>query len=105
MLPSPVMTTDRYLPSPIDTSGVEVPPALSMLAERLAENVHELWASQRLADGWRQGPARDDARKLHPGLVPYANLPESEKVYDRLITAETLKAILALGFRIVGDEP
>lgn len=90
-----------YRPSPIDTSKVSLPSEIQELTERLAENAHDIWAVQRLSDGWRYGRQRDDARKLHPCLIPYADLPDSEKVYDRKAAMETLKAILALGYRIV----
>jgi hypothetical protein len=92
---------DKYRPAPIDTSHVALPRDLLQLREKLAANVHELWAASRMADGWVYGPKRDDAQKAHPGLVPYERLPESEKDYDRLMAMETLKTILALGFRIV----
>ena len=99
-----------YRPTPIETSAVRLPDELAPLAERLARNAHEVWARERIADGWSPGPARDDARKEHPCLVPYEELPESEKKYDRSTSLETLKAICALGFRIVppgpgGDRP
>jgi hypothetical protein len=71
------------------------------LIERLAEHHHAVWARQRLPDGWRYGPEWDDDRKLHPALVPYAELPEAEKEYGRDEVRETLKIILALGYRIV----
>jgi len=90
----------NYRPNPLDTSGVELPPELRPLMEHLAENTHEIWASQRLQDGWTLGPTRDDTAKKHPCLIPYSELPESEKDYDRRVSAETLKAILKLGFRI-----
>jgi ryanodine receptor 2 len=89
-----------YHPQPIDTSAVELPPAVVALMERLAENNHDVWARQRLADGWTWGAQRDDGARKHPCLVPYADLPESEKEYDRNTARETLKAILALGYRI-----
>lgn len=89
-----------WIPCPIDTSAVYLQEDLATLIERLAENVHDHWASQRIADGWTFGPDRDDAQKKHPDLVPYADLPESEKVYDRRVARETLKTILALGYRI-----
>jgi hypothetical protein len=90
-----------YEPNPIDTRGATLPEALDALRERLAEHNHDVWARQRMADGWTYGPARDDARKQHPDLVPYAALGEAEKVYDRNSVDETLKAIVALGYRIV----
>jgi hypothetical protein len=89
-----------YQPKPIDTSHVALPREISDLTERLAENSHDLWARQRLADGWTYGDRRDDEDKRHPCLIPYAELPDSEKVYDRNSAMETLKAIMALGYRI-----
>jgi hypothetical protein len=70
------------------------------LTELLARNAHDVWARQRLADGWRHGPQRDDARKEHPSLVPYEELSESEKEYDRSTALETLKAMIAMGYRV-----
>jgi ryanodine receptor 2 len=89
-----------YDPRPIDTDAVALPPDLLALTERLAEHVHDVWARQRLAQGWTYGPRRDDAARRHPCLVPYAQLPEEEKVHDRNTALQTLKAILALGYRI-----
>jgi RyR domain len=91
----------NYRPAPIDTSSVVLIPELDDLVEQLAVNTHDLWALQRLADGWTHGPRRDDRAKTHPCLVPYDELPESEKVYDRITAVGTLKAITALGYRIV----
>jgi RyR domain len=101
MVRSVAMASSRYTPSPLEVGGVELPVELRELAEKLAENAHEVWAAQRVADGWTYGPARDDAGKKHPCLIPYGELPESEKAYDRRVSMETLQAIVALGFRIV----
>ena len=90
-----------YQPKPISTEGVNLPAGLLPLTERLAENAHDLWAAQRIAQGWRFGPHRDDVQKLHPCLVPYADLPDSEREYDRITALGTLKAILKLGYLIV----
>jgi ryanodine receptor 2 len=95
----------EYLPQPIDTAEVVLPPGLTPLTERLAENSHDMWARQRLAQGWTWGAQRDDARKQHPCLVPYDQLPESEKEYDRIAAMGTLKAILKLGYQIVPQQP
>jgi hypothetical protein len=95
------MPGETYKPSPVDTKGVEVPAELHSLAEKLAENAHEVWAVQRISDGWSYGSQRDDTQKKHPCLIPYRDLPDSEKVYDRKMSGETLKMILALGFRIL----
>ena len=89
-----------YLPQPVDTSQVELPRELIDLGEAIAENVHDVWAQGRLSEGWTYGPVRDDQKKQTPCLVPYSDLPESEKAYDRNTAFETLKFILAKGFKI-----
>ena len=94
------MSEGKYVPQPINTSHVTLPRAMEELTEVLARNTHEIWSQHRMAEGWRKGNARDDERKLHPSLIPYEELPESEKKYDRATAMETVKAILALGFRI-----
>ena len=91
---------NEFNPKPIDTSKIKLSPDILELTERLAENSHDVWARQRLADGWTYGDKRDDSRKKHPCLVPYDELPEAEKVYDRNAALETIKAILALGYKI-----
>ena len=89
-----------YTPHTIDTSHVRLSAEMEELVERLAENTHDHWASGRMAEGWTYGPRRDDAARQHPDLVPYAELPEGEKEFDRRTSMETLKAIVALGYRI-----
>ena len=89
-----------YKPAPRDTSGIVLPRPIEALTELLARNTHENWARQRIAEGWRYGPQRDDERKEHPNLVPYEELSEADKEYDRSTAMETIKAILALGYRI-----
>ena len=84
----------------MDTRGIILSPDLLSLTEMLAVNTHDVWASQRFAEGWSLGPQRDDLRKEHPGLIPYEALPETEREYDRNTALETLKVILALGYRI-----
>ena len=89
-----------YHPKPINTASVVLTPELAALTERLAENAHDLWARQRLGDGWTYGAHRDDKTKKHPCLIPYAELSESEKGYDREAAMGTLRAIIALGYDI-----
>jgi hypothetical protein len=89
-----------YQPRPLDTKSVELPAKLVALVEALAANNHEVWSQGRVDQGWRHGPHRDDELREHPGLVPYEDLPESEKVYDRNTVEQTLKAIVLLGYRI-----
>lgn len=90
----------QYIPRPLDTSDVELPSELMPLIEDMARNVHEVWARNRMGEGWTYGPVRDDALRQHPCLVPYDELPESEKTYDRATSQQTLKLILKSGFHI-----
>lgn len=95
------MNTNEYIPAPIDTSEIAFPEALQELTEQMARNVHEVWAQTRIAQGWSYGPERNDAAKKHPCLVPYEDLPETEREYDRNTAVETVRLILKLGFKIV----
>lgn len=90
----------QYTPKPIDTSDVQLPEELNPLLEAMAKNVHEVWADTRISQGWTYGPERDDVKKEHPMLVPYKELPEDERIYDRNTAIETLKFILKMGFKI-----
>lgn len=90
----------QYKPRPFPTENIELPKDLMDLAEQLSKNTHEVWAQRRLWDGWTYGPARDDNARKHPGLVPYEELSDREKAYDRDTALETLKLIVALGFKI-----
>ncbi|MEN6327675.1 MAG: RyR domain-containing protein [Syntrophomonas sp.] len=89
-----------YQVKTIDTTHVQLTDDILELTELLAKNVHEHWASQRLLEGWTYGPSRNDQRKETPVLVPFEQLPESEKEYDRKTALETLNAIIALGYSI-----
>jgi len=91
---------DTYTPNPIDTSNITLPGELMDLAEIMAQNVHEVWAKNRISEGWQWGPERDDTNKKTPCLTPYSLLPEPEKDYDRLTAIQTLKLILSLGYTI-----
>lgn len=88
----------KYEPKPIDTSQVSLSPDLQDLEEVLARNTHELWARKRMADGLVYGPMRQGQH--HPSLVPYDELPDREKEYDRQTAMEAIKVMIAMGYRI-----
>ena len=87
----------------MDTSDVQLPQELNELVEKMAKNVYEVWAQSRISQGWTYGPERNDALKHHPCLVPYEDLPEVEKAYDRDTALGTLKLICKLGFKIAKE--
>ena len=94
----------QYDPQPIDIEGFSLPDDLKELMEAIAENAHDIWARRRIADGWTYGEKRDDDLKLHPDLVPYSDLRDEEKEYDREMARETLKLVKALGYKIVKED-
>ena len=96
-------TSNGYVPQPIDTSDIKLPEELEALVEEMAKNVHEVWAETRIKQGWTYGRERNDKLKKHPCLIPYGELPEEEKEYDRGTCVGTLKLILKLGFRITKE--
>lgn len=89
-----------YTPKPIDTSRVVLDSTITELTELIAENTHEVWAANRIAQGWTYGEKRDDEKKTTPCLVPYEDLPEIEKEYDRNTAMEAIKLIVAMGYKI-----
>jgi ryanodine receptor 2 len=94
------MNKKTYTPDPIDTASIELPEDLQVLVEHLARHVHDVWAQKRIEQGWTWGSKRDDDKKLHPDLIPYDQLSEEEKEYDRQTAKETLKVVLQLGYKI-----
>lgn len=90
----------NYVPQPMDTSDIQLPEALNELVEQMAKNVHEVWAQNRIDQGWTYGSERNDELKHHPCLIPYEELDEKEKYFDRATSLETLKLIIKLGFKI-----
>lgn len=93
-----------YTPKPIDLSDVVLTEDLNELREAIAENAHEVWAQNRQAEGWKYGPERDDKKLLHPDMVPYSQLPESEKEYDREMAMKTIKLLKKLGYDLIKRE-
>ena len=89
-----------FKPDPIDTKDIVLSPELQELTEKIAQSVHNVWAKNRINEGWKYGKNRDDVKKETPCLVPYEDLPEEEKDYDRNTALETLTVIISLGYKI-----
>ena len=92
-----------YVPKPAQTDDIVLSEELNDLVEAMAKNVHDVWAESRISQGWTWGPDRNDTLKHHPCLVPYEDLPEVEKAYDRDTAVGTLKLICKLGFKITKE--
>ncbi len=90
----------KYTPEPADVRDITLPVDLFGICELLARNAHEVWAFERMQDGWTYGYPQDGRKKKHPNLIPYDSLPESERRYDREMVNRTLKLILKMGYEI-----
>lgn len=91
---------EAYKPAPADLSDVILPESLTELTEVIAENTHEVWSANRMAEGWKWGPVRDDSKLEHPNLVPYCELSEADRDYDRATAMNAIKLIVKMGFKI-----
>ena len=94
-------SANAYHPKLIDLKHIQLSSDFDELREAIAENAHDTWAMERQSEGWTYGPKRDDEKLETPDMVPYAQLPESEKQYDRIMAEDTLKLLTALGYKIV----
>ena len=83
-----------------DSRMTQFPQDLLPLRETLAAQVHDTWAAGRLAEGWQYGPDLNQELRTHPCLIPYENLSESEKAYDRRTAMATILCILDHGYEI-----
>lgn len=90
-----------YNPQPINVDDIDLDANLEELTEAIAENAHDTWARARMDEGWTYGPVRNDALKQHPDLIPYSQLPDREKEYDRIMAMNTLRLVRRLGFDII----
>jgi ryanodine receptor 2 len=90
----------NYEPCPIDVTGIALPDEMLPLLDPFSKNIHEVWAQTRIRQGWSYGCQRDDNLKQHPDIIPYEQLTEPEKEHDRNSVAATIKALIAMGYRI-----
>jgi hypothetical protein len=86
--------------APVVAAGDELKAQFEQNVERLAEAEHDGWMAQRRRNGWRWAATRDDARKLHPAMLPYAKLPEREKGKDRNTIRHYPDFAAGAGYRI-----
>ena len=73
--------------------------------DRLAQLEHERWTAERLRHGWTLGQVRDEARRRHPSLVPWADLPEPQREKDRQVVRGLPSMLADAGLAIVRAEP
>lgn len=71
--------------------------------EEVAASVHDAWVKEKLKEGWKSSDHRDLKKKLDNRLVPYDELSEDDKKYDRITAQATVKALKKAGYIITKD--
>jgi len=93
--------TNGYVPNPKLLPIKDLPISIIDELENMAENIHEVWATQKMEEGWTFGETLDLMAKKHPSLKPYAELDETQKNYDRNTALATLTYLIENGYQIV----
>ena len=103
--PLPLNDDVAFVPNPVDTSTIQLQAFVENIRDKLAENIHEMWAVTKIETGWLYGEIRDDIDMYHPCLTQFQNLPVAEKKYNIQLALQTLRTIVALGYVISQDKP
>uniref|UniRef100_A0A8C3F1K5 Ryanodine receptor 3 n=1 Tax=Corvus moneduloides TaxID=1196302 RepID=A0A8C3F1K5_CORMO len=99
-LPKNYMMSNGYKPAPLDLSEVKLLPSQEFLVDKLAENAHNVWAKDRIKQGWTYGIQQDLKNKRNPRLVPYALLDERTKKSNRDSLREAIRTFAGYGYSI-----
>lgn len=94
------MMSNGYKPAPLDLSHVRLTPAQTTLVDRLAENGHNVWARDRVAQGWSYSAVQDIPARRNPRLVPYRLLDEATKRSNRDSLCQAVRTLLGYGYNI-----
>ena len=94
----PFLQTNGYKPAPLDLSAIELNVKMEELVDQLAENTHNVWAKERISQGWTYGLNEDVEKRRSPHLVHYANVDEAIKVANRNTASETVRTLLVYGY-------
>uniref|UniRef100_A0A671X2B4 Ryanodine receptor 3 n=1 Tax=Sparus aurata TaxID=8175 RepID=A0A671X2B4_SPAAU len=99
-LPKNYMMSNGYKPSPLDLSDIKLTPGQELLVDKLAENAHNVWAKDRIKQGWTYGIQQDLKSKRNPRLVPYVLLDERTKKSNRDSLREAIRTLIGYGYNI-----
>ena len=91
---------ERYSMAEAVDKGAEPATIPDKEMESLAEMEHRRWMAFHLLGGWRKGEPRDNSRRIHPSIRPYADLPEPEKQKDRNTVLDITKQLAQAGFAV-----
>eukprot|EP00057_Strongylocentrotus_purpuratus_P023442 XP_011677916.1 PREDICTED: ryanodine receptor 3-like [Strongylocentrotus purpuratus] len=99
-LPMNYLMSNGYKPAPYNLSTIHLNVKMEKLVELLAENAHNVWAKDRIAQGWTYGLSEETSYKRNPQLVPYNQLNDQAKKLNRDTASETIRTILGFGYAL-----
>ncbi|XP_047678303.1 ryanodine receptor 1-like isoform X6 [Tachysurus fulvidraco] len=99
-LPKTYVMSSGYKPAPLDLSHVKLTPNQNQLVEKLAENGHNVWARDRVRQGWTYSIVQDILNKRNPRLVPYVLLDEKTKKTNRDSVNNAVRTLIGYGYNI-----
>ncbi|XP_058262198.1 ryanodine receptor 2 isoform X19 [Hemibagrus wyckioides] len=92
--------SSSYKPAPMDLSHIKLASTQEAMVDRLAENAHNVWARDRIRQGWTYGIQQDVKNKRNPRLVPYALLDERTKKSNKDSLREAVRTLLGYGYNL-----
>ena len=98
--PTAIDDNSSFVPKPIEVSDIILPRSYSHIMQHIAEYLHDVWTVNKIDYGWGYDPVRNDERKLHPDLIPYSLMTESQKKWDLELAEKTIQTLKALGYDI-----
>ncbi|KAJ3590256.1 hypothetical protein NHX12_008210, partial [Muraenolepis orangiensis] len=99
-LPKTYVMANSYKPAPLDLNHVKLTPNQNQLVEKLAENGHNVWARDRVRQGWTYSIVQDILNKRNPRLVPYILLDEKTKKTNRDSVNNAVRTLIGYGYNI-----
>ncbi|KAG5262307.1 hypothetical protein AALO_G00273740 [Alosa alosa] len=99
-LPSKYELSSGYKPAPMDLSHIRLASAQEAMVDKLAENAHNVWARDRIRQGWTYGIQQDVKSKRNPRLVPYVLLDERTKKSNKDSLREAVRTLLGYGYSL-----
>ncbi|XP_064176615.1 ryanodine receptor 2 isoform X2 [Anguilla rostrata] len=89
-----------YKPAPMDLSHIKLASTQEAMVDKLAENAHNVWARDRIRQGWTYGIQQDVKNRRNPRLVPYALLDERTKKSNKDSLREAVRTLLGYGYNL-----
>ncbi|XP_058690687.1 ryanodine receptor 2 isoform X3 [Poecile atricapillus] len=99
-LPKNYQLLSGYKPAPMDLSFIKLTPSQEAMVDKLAENAHNVWARDRIRQGWTYGIQQDVKNRRNPRLVPYALLDDRTKKSNKDSLREAVRTLLGYGYHL-----